>query len=262
MSSKPDLADPIFRGARGAARAPAPRAAAPRRCASSARGTRRRRWRSARSRRGRSSPHTWIDLEDDDDVDVLLASMGLRAARHAGGDHADRGAAPPDTRRVRRAPRAHVPRRAGLHSSISSWWAAARPGSRPRCTARPRGSTPSRSTRWPSAARPARARASRTTSASRTASPAKSSRRGRDPGAAARRPARTRRARSRACASSTASTWSCSPTAARSRCRAVIVASGARYQRLAVDDLERFEGAGRLLRGDRSRGARSAPGFP
>ena len=27
-------------------------------------------------------------------------------------------------------------------------------------------------------------------------------------------------------------------------CRAVIVASGARYQRLAVDDLERFEGAG------------------
>ena len=27
-------------------------------------------------------------------------------------------------------------------------------------------------------------------------------------------------------------------------CRAVIVASGARYRRLAVDDLERFEGAG------------------
>ena len=23
-------------------------------------------------------PHTWIDLEDADDVDVLLASMGLR----------------------------------------------------------------------------------------------------------------------------------------------------------------------------------------
>ena len=23
-------------------------------------------------------PHTWIDLEDDDDVDVVLASMGVR----------------------------------------------------------------------------------------------------------------------------------------------------------------------------------------
>ena len=32
-----------------------------------------------------------------------------------GRDHADRGAAPPDAGRVRRAPRAHVPRRAGLH---------------------------------------------------------------------------------------------------------------------------------------------------
>ena len=44
-------------------------------------------------------------------------------------------------------------------------------------------------------------------------------------------------------------------------CRAVIVASGARYRRLAVDDLERFEGAGRLLRGDRSRGPHLHAGF-
>ena len=38
-------------------------------------------------------------------------------------------------------------------------------------------------------------------------------------------------------------------------CRTVIIASGARYQRLAVDELERFEGAGRVLRGHRSRSA-------
>ena len=37
-----------------------------------------RRWRCARSRPRRSFPHTWIDLEDDDDIDVLLASMGVR----------------------------------------------------------------------------------------------------------------------------------------------------------------------------------------
>ncbi len=66
----------------------------------------------------------------------------------------------------------------------------------------------------------------------------------RDPGAATRRAAeravRGRRPAGRARASTS---WS-SPTGARSRAAAVIVASGARYQRLAVDDLERFEGAG------------------
>ena len=36
--------------------------------------------------------------------------------------------------------------------------------------------------------------------------------------------------------------------------RAVIVASGARYQRLAVDDLGALRGRRRLLRGDRPRG--------
>ena len=38
--------------------------------------------------------------------------------------------------------------------------------------------------------------------------------------------------------------------------KAVIIATGAHYRRLEVDNLERFEGIGRLLRRDRARGAR------
>ena len=60
-------------------------------------------------------PHMWIDLEDDDDIDVLLASMGMRGTRHAGGGDPDRGAAPTHAGGVRPAPRADLPRAAGLH---------------------------------------------------------------------------------------------------------------------------------------------------
>ena len=37
-----------------------------------------RRWRCAHSPVARHFPHLWVDLEDADDVDVLLASMGVR----------------------------------------------------------------------------------------------------------------------------------------------------------------------------------------
>ena len=50
--------------------------------------------------------HTWIDLEDVEDPDVLLAGLGVRGPRHPRGGHPHRRAAPPLTRRVRRAPRA------------------------------------------------------------------------------------------------------------------------------------------------------------
>ena len=59
-------------------------------------------------------------------------------------------------------------------STTSSSSAAGRPASAPRCTARPRGCAPCWSSAPPPAARPARARGSRTTSASRTGSPARS----------------------------------------------------------------------------------------
>ena len=60
-------------------------------------------------------PHTWIDIEDEDDVDVLLAGMGFRTARHPGRDHDHRRPAPSVARRARRASRAHVPPGAGIH---------------------------------------------------------------------------------------------------------------------------------------------------
>ena len=81
---KPELADIDLPGADGAARGPPDGRRRPCGARSSARGIRRRRDGAARVRRPRSQlPHTWIDLEDDDDVDVLLASMGVRARRHA-----------------------------------------------------------------------------------------------------------------------------------------------------------------------------------
>ena len=58
-----------------------------------------------------------------------------------------RRAAPSDARRVRRAPRAHVPPAAGLPVRPRRRRAAGRPAWPPRCTARRKGSTPSRSTR-------------------------------------------------------------------------------------------------------------------
>ena len=117
--------------------------------------------------------HAWIDVEEADDADALLASMGSARGR-AGGDHGDRGHAPPDAGGVRRASRADVPRRRPATSSTWSSSAAGRPVSPRRCTARRRGCARSRSTPWRSAARPARARGSRTTRAFPTASPAKS----------------------------------------------------------------------------------------
>ena len=102
-------------------------------------------------------------------------------------------------------------------SSTWSSWGRVRPASRPRCTARRRVSTPSRWTRSRSAVRRVRARGSRTTSASRTASRARSSRRGRPSRPSVSAPSSTRRARSVVCARSTASTSSCWATGARCR---------------------------------------------
>ena len=94
MSSKPDLADIVFSafvarreilragegaralriiGSRYSADAMALRAYA------------------ARSR----LPHTWIDIEDEDDVEVMLADMGFRRADTSGGRHQHRRVAPP-----------------------------------------------------------------------------------------------------------------------------------------------------------------------
>ena len=123
-------------------------------------------------------PHTWIDIEDEDDVEVLLAGMGFRprdtpvvitptaVLRHP---------TPRSSRSTSASPSNHC------RATCSIWWSSevAPPAWRPRCTELRKGSTPCRSTRCPRAGRRAPARASRTTSASRTASPATSSRRAR-----------------------------------------------------------------------------------
>ena len=82
--------------------------------------------------------HTWIDLEDVEDPDVLLAGLGRPRPRHPRGGHAHRRAAPPHARRVRRAPRPHLPPHARASSSTWWSWAPVRPVWRPRCTAPPR----------------------------------------------------------------------------------------------------------------------------
>ena len=138
---------------------------------------------------------------------VLLASLGVARRRRAGRGHPHRDAAPADTGRVRRAPRPHLPTVPGYLCRSRGGRHRSRRASPPPCTARRKGSTRSRSTRWPSAGRPARARASRTTSGSPNGISGEELRRARrDPGACGSAPASTRRARSRACASSTAST--------------------------------------------------------
>ena len=245
MSSKPDLADTIFRAFDRSARAAATGERRRRRCGSSARGTRARRWRSARSRSAPGSPTRGSTSRTPTTSTVLLASMGFRPVDTPVVITPTGVLAAPDARRVRRAPRPHVPRRCPGTCSTSSSSAPARPGSAAAvygASEGPRHGLARRGRR--SAARRARARASRTTSGSRTASPARSSRPRRDPGAAARRAAQ-RAVRSRRPAQrETGSTWSCSADGSEIPCRTVIVASGARYQRLAVDDLERFEGAG------------------
>ena len=219
MSIKPDVADTIFSRVRRAPRAACASARARVRCGSSARGTRPRRWRCGRSPTRSRLPHTWIDVEDADDVDVLLAGMGFRPARHAGRDHArPRVLRRPTPGRVRASTSGSRSTRSRASCSISSSSAPARPASRPRSTARRKGSS--------TVSLDAVATGGQAGASSRIenyvgfpngiSGEELAVARG-HPGAAARRAVSTRRARSRACASRTASTWSCSPTAARSR---------------------------------------------
>ena len=121
----------------------------------------------------------------------------------------------PERRRARRGGRAHH-RPGEPTSTTSSSSAAARPASARRCTGRRRGCAPCSSSGRPPAGRPGRARASRTTSASRTACPA--------PSSPTARGGRRRSSAPRCSPRATSSRWrsaarpasSGSPTAARS----------------------------------------------
>ena len=59
--------------------------------------------------------HTWIDVEDAEDIEVLLRHDGPVPAGHARGDHADGDPAPRLARGLRRTPRADLPAETGLH---------------------------------------------------------------------------------------------------------------------------------------------------
>ena len=59
-------------------------------------------------------PHTWVDVEDEDDFDVMPRAWAS-AQRPPRGDHAHGGVAASDARRVRRASRAHLPSAAGIY---------------------------------------------------------------------------------------------------------------------------------------------------
>ena len=92
--------------------------------------------------------HTWVDLEDAEDVGGPPGQHGAAAGRHPGGPHPRRRAAPPHP--------GEFAEHLGLTyhpspgtSSTWWWWAPVRPVWPPRSTGRPRASTPSRSTPWP-----------------------------------------------------------------------------------------------------------------
>ena len=259
MSAKPELADTIFRAlvarrellrtGEGAAGGADHRLAV----------LDARRWRCARSRSCPAAAH--VDRPRGRRRRRRAArEHGAAAARHAGRDHADRGAAPPDAGRVRRAPRAHVPPRRRATCSISSWSAPARPGSRPRCTARRRASTRCRSTRSAPAARPgASSRIENYVGFPNGISGEELAVARRDPGAAARRAAQ-RAVRGRA---------ACAP---KHGFHVVVLADGSEIPRRTRDRRvgrplpaargrrpRAVRGRGRVLRRHRSRSPASAP---
>ena len=188
-------------------------------------------------------PHEWIDLEESVDPDVVLAGMGLRPA--------DAPAVITPTAVLRHTSPGEFAEHLGLTfrpvpgTLFDLVVIGTGPADWPRrCTARRKGSPPWRSMLSPWAARPAPAPASRTTSGSPTGSPVKTW-----------SPAPP----SRPSDSGPVSNAPCNAAGLRSEsgihvvtledgseipCRSVIVATGARYRRLAVDDLQRFEGAG------------------
>ena len=243
MSSKPDLADTIFSRVRRPPRDPA-------------------------LRRGRSARphHRFAVLGRRDGAAGVRRTVapsahvdryrGRRRCRRAARDMGfrpshtpvvvttHRSAAAPDPRRARRAPRAHVPARARVP---------VRPRRRRQRTgrARRRGLRRVRRARHALARRRRHGRPGGRELAHRELRrlPERHLGRGahvtrRDPGATARSSAQRAVRGRRPARRSRTSTSSSSPTAARSRAGPIVIASGARYQRLAVDDLERFEGAG------------------
>ena len=153
-------------------------------------------------------PYRWLDLDSDPGAEALLARFGV---------------APHDTpivilhgRMLRNPGNAELAAAAGLpgperlrgRAVTCSWSGPARPGCPPPCTARRKACAPWCSTAPPPAARPGRRRGSRTTSASRPASPGPNWPNGRccRPASSApssRCPPRPRRSRRTA-----ASTWS------------------------------------------------------
>ena len=211
----------IFRALDGAARAPADGRRRPRRSGSSARGSTARRWRSARSpaarscrTRGSTSRTTttstscsraWACAPRDTPV-VVTPERGAAAARRRASSPSTSGS--PSARRR-------------ATCSTSSSWAAVRPGSRPRCTARRRGSTRSSLDAVSTGGQAgASSRIENYVGFPNGISGEELTARGRDPGAAARRAAQ-RAVRGRGPPRrNTGSTWSSWPTAARCRAAA------------------------------------------
>ena len=186
--------------------------------------------------------HAWTDVEDAEDLDALLAPMGLRSS--------DIPAVITSTEILRRPSAPVFAEHLGLTFQPTPGYIFDLVGigsgpavSRPPSTAPQRVCAPSAWTRSRSAGRPARAPGSRTMQGSRTASPAKTSPGGRPcKRCGSGRPNAPCEAvgteESRGGFHIVLQDGSEIPT------RAVIVASGARYQRLGVENLERFEGAG------------------
>ena len=191
-------------------------------------------------------PYVYLDVERDSERGRAARALPDRPRGHPGADVPGPGPGAAQSEQCGGGGRARLQQRASTKGTCttSSWWARGPPGS-------PRPSTPPRkgSTYWYwraalPAARRARAPASRTTSASPWASPARiwqaarfsrprsSGRIWRWPGWRRDWPAATGGCASRA------------PTAGSVQGNAVVVATGAAYRKLTVPELGRFEGNG------------------
>ncbi len=189
-------------------------------------------------------PYRWLDVEREPEAGgcVELAAAGPERAP-AGAGARRRAAAGPRARSPSPRPSGCGPAPSS-RSTTSASSAAARPGWRRPCTPPPRACAPSWSSVRRRAGRPARARRSRTTSASPRDCRAPTSPTGRSP----RRPA----SGPRRCSPARSSGWSpagrcarcCSRAAARSRPGPSSIATGVSYRRLEADG-HRRRSAGR-----------------
>ena len=190
-------------------------------------------------------PYTYIDLDRDAERPGAARPLSRERGRHPG-SHLPRRRTCCATRATATSPSASASTTASTRPTCATWSSSApgRPGSPRPCTARRKGSTSWSSSRARREARPARARGSRTTSGFPPASPGRSW--------PARAYTQAQKFGAEMIVAKGATRLACDrrpyaveidggPTISA---KAIVIATGAAYRKLAIENLPRFEGAG------------------